>query len=244
MAGRRESVRRRVVLMPRRRPPCALPSAAVAAQERQRMARDLHDELGNLAVLKLYLAQVSASLKAGRTLQALRKLEEAAALLGEAMGSLRGVMLDRDPAVLDLGLPKAVGLTARQFSERTGIKVHLRASALPSRLPHAHETALFRVLQGALSNVLRHARAENATVTLTAAAATTPGVVLTVEDDGVGFGAGEATTAASFGLTAMRERAEALGGRFRVESWPARGGDKPRGTRIEVELPLSPGQAT
>jgi signal transduction histidine kinase len=237
MAGRREFVRRRVVLMPRRRP-CALPSAAVAAQERQRMARDLHDELGNLAVLKLYLAQVSASLKAGHTVHALRKLEEAAALLGDAMGSLRGVMLDRDPAVLELGLPKAVGLTTRQFSERTGIKVHLRASGLPSRLPHSHETALFRVLQGALSNVLRHARAESATVTL--AAATTPGVVLTVEDDGVGFGTGKATAAASFGLTAMRERAEALGGRFRVESWPARGGKEPRGTRIEVELPLSP----
>jgi signal transduction histidine kinase len=98
------------------------------------------------------------------------------------------------------------------------------------------------VLQGALSNVLRHARADSATVTLTAAP--TPGVVLTVEDDGVGFGTGEAAAAASFGLTAMRERAEALGGRFRVESWPARGGKEPRGTRIQVELPLSSGQVT
>lgn len=241
MAERREAVRRRVVLKSRRRA-CVLPSSAGVARERRRMARDLHDELGNLAVLKLYLAQVSSSLKAGRTVQALRKLEEAAALLGDAMGSLRGVMLDRAPAVLELGLPRAMDLTTRQFSERTGINVQLRASALPTPLPRAHETALYRVLQGALSNVLRHARAENATVTLTEA--DEPGVVLSVEDDGVGFPARDAGAAAGFGLNAMRERAEALGGRFRVESWPARGGRKPRGTRIEVELPLSPGQAT
>ena len=241
MAAGRETVRRRVVLKSRRRA-CVLPSSSGAARERRRLARDLHDELGNLAVLKLYLAQVSSSLKAGQTVQALRKLEEAAALLGDAMGSLRGVLLDREPAVLELGLPRAIDLTARQFSERTGIKVELRASALPTPLPRAYETALYRVLQGALSNVLRHARAENATVTLTEA--DEPGVVLSVEDDGVGFPARAAGAAASFGLNAMRERAEALGGRFRVESWPARGGQKPRGTRVEVELPLSPGHAT
>ena len=104
------------------------------------------------------------------------------------------------------------------------------------RLAPAYETALYRVLQGALSNVLKHSRAEHATVTLSEGPG--PAVVMAVEDDGIGFEARRRAPALSFGLTTMRERMEALGGRFLVESWPARTGKGRRGTRIEVSLPL------
>jgi signal transduction histidine kinase len=94
-------------------------------------------------------------------------------------------------------------------------------------------------MQGALSNVMKHSRAEQATVTLAAG----PGsvVIMTVEDDGVGFAARRRAAVNSFGLATMRGRMDALGGRFRVESWPAGAGADRQGTRIEVSLPLPPG---
>ena len=214
---------------------------ALDEQDRQRLARDLHDDIGHsLVVLKLYMEQMAQDFDKGRTSEAGRKLEETVGLVGDAIESVRRVILDLGPAVLEqLGLQQAIRLYARQFSARTGIKVHVRESAWPGRLPHTHETALYRVLQGALSNVLKHAQAANATVTLKADGGSA--VVMSVEDDGVGFEARRRAPALSFGLNTMRERMDALGGRFLVESWPARGGKGRRGTRIEVSLPLPPG---
>jgi two-component system sensor histidine kinase UhpB len=170
-------------------------------------------------------------------------LEETVALVTDAIASVRRVILDLGPAILEqLGLQQAIRLYARQFSVHTGIKVNVRESGLPGRLPPSHETALYRVLQGALSNVLKHSRAENATVTLGAGPG--PAAVMSVEDDGVGFEARRRAPALSFGLTTMRERMQALGGRFRVESWPAGTGKGRRGTRIEVNLPLPWGHTT
>jgi signal transduction histidine kinase len=155
---------------------------------------------------------------------------------------VRRVILDLGPAILEeLGLQQAIRLYARQFSGRTGIKVHVREHGALGRLPHTHERALYRVLQGALSNVLKHAHAGNATVTL--AAGPGPVVVMYVEDDGVGFDAQRRAPALSFGLSTMRGRMESLGGRFRIESWPAAAGAGRRGTRIEVALPLPLGSA-
>jgi signal transduction histidine kinase len=217
---------------------------ALEEQDRQRLSRDLHDEIGHsLVVLKLYMEQMAVDLKKGRTRQAGRKLEETLALVTDAIESVRRVILDLSPAVLDeLGLQQAIRLYGRQFAARTGIKVQVRESGLPARLPPPHETALYRILQGALSNVLKHSRAENATVTL--AAAPGPAVVMAVEDDGVGFQARRRASTESFGLNTMRERMEALGGRFLVESWPTRGRKRRRGTRIEARLPLPLGYPT
>jgi two-component system sensor histidine kinase UhpB len=206
-------------------------------QYRQRLARDLHDEFGSLAVLKRSLEQTAASLRRGRNGEAERRLEDTAALVTDTIESVRRVILDLGPAVLDeLGLPRAMRLATRQFAARTGIEVRLRAGGMPEHLPREHETALYRVLQGALSNVLRHSQARRAVVTL--APAPGPAVVMTVEDRGVGFPARARAAAGSFGLDAMRERVEALGGRFTLESWPARGRHRRRGTRVEVLLPL------
>jgi two-component system sensor histidine kinase UhpB len=211
---------------------------ALDEQDRQRVARDLHDEIGHgLVVLKLYLEQMAGDLRNGRTKQARRKLGETMAVATDAIESVRRVILDLGPAVLDdLGLQQAIRLYARQFSTRTSIKVNVRELGLPPRLPPQYETALYRLLQGALSNVLKHSRAKNATVTL--ATAPGPAVVLVVEDDGVGFQARRRAPALSFGLTTMRERVEALGGRIRVESWPRRGQKRKRGRGSRPGLPL------
>jgi len=214
---------------------------ALDEEDRRRLARDLHDEIGHsLVVLKLYMEQMAEDFSKGRTSEAARKLGESVGLVGDAIESVRRVILDIGPAVLEgLGLQQAIRVYARQFSSRTGINVRVEESALPARLPHTHETAFYRVLQGALSNVLKHSEAANATVTLAVEAGSA--VVMSIEDDGVGFEARRRAPALSFGLNTMRERMDALGGRFKVESWPARGEKRPRGTRIEVTLPVPPG---
>jgi signal transduction histidine kinase len=204
---------------------------ALDEQDRLRLGRDLHDEIGHaLIVLKLNLEQAAASLRDGSGEPARERVQEALALVADALTSVRRVILDLGPAVLDeQGLEQAVRLYASQFSARTGIDVKVRG-ALPDEMPPSHQRALYRVLQGTLSNVLEHARARAVAITL---AARPPGEVsLAVRDDGVGFDARRRSRAQSFGLRTMRERMAALGGRFRVES--KAGG----GTRVEVRLPL------
>ena len=110
----------------------------------------------------------------------------------------------------------------------------VRTRGRPGPLPSGHETALYRILQGALSNVLKHASAR--TVKVTVRARKGPAVAMTIEDDGVGFDA--ALPRQAFGLAAMRDRVASLGGRLRVESRPARSGRGRHGTRIEIALPL------
>jgi signal transduction histidine kinase len=217
---------------------------ALDEQDRRRLARDLHDDIGHsLVVLKLYMEQMAEDFAKGRTTEAGQKLGETVGLVGDAIESVRRVILDIGPAILEeLGLQQAVRLYARQFSARTRIKVQVRDSALPGRLPHTHETALYRVLQGALSNVLKHSQAESVTVTLTAGSGST--VVMSIEDDGVGFEAHRRAPALSFGLNTMRERMNALGGSFAAESSRARSGKGRRGTKIVVSLPLPAGYAT
>jgi len=214
---------------------------ALDEQDRQRLARDLHDDIGHsLVLLKLYMEQMAEDFSKGRTEEAGHKLDETVGLVSDAIESVRRVILDIGPAVLDqLGLQQAIRLYARQFTARTGIEVHVRESGLPGRLPRTHETALYRVLQGALANVLKHAQATSARVSLSAEAGSA--VLMSVEDDGVGFEARRRAPALSFGLNTMRERMEALGGRFQVESWPARSSGGRQGTRIEVSLPLPAG---
>jgi signal transduction histidine kinase len=99
-------------------------------------------------------------------------------------------------------------------------------------VPPSHETALYRVVQGALANVVKHARARVLKVTVGEVRGAV--LVMVIQDDGVGFDAARQPPAGAFGLAAMRGRIEGLGGRLHVESRPAR----PSGTRIEIDLPL------
>jgi signal transduction histidine kinase len=213
---------------------------ALDERERLRLSRDLHDEIGhNLLVLKLYLEMISRDLLRQEAGNVALKLAEASTLVGQSIASVRRLILDLGPAILDeVGFMAAVKLYAKQFSGRTGIKVSVREAPLP-KLPSSYETALYRVVQGALSNVVKHADSKTVRVTLGSAGKSV--IVMIVEDDGVGF---DTTPSAleGFGLAAMRDRIETLGGRFHVESSAPSGG-RTRGTRIEVDLPLRGGDS-
>jgi signal transduction histidine kinase len=207
-------------------------------RERRRLSRDLHDEIGHhLVVLKLYLGMIAKELTTRPPAQTRRKLDEATGLVSQGIQSVRRLILDLGPGALEeLGLLPALRLYARQFTSRTGVKVRVLASGTPWKLPSSHETALYRVLQGALSNVLNHARARNVVVTM--GRAKQGAITMVIEDDGVGFDT--AVRQQAFGLAAMRERITSLGGGFRVESRRAAAGRRRHGTRIEVELPVVP----
>ncbi len=203
-------------------------------QERHRLSRDLHDEIGHsLVVLKLYLEMITMDLEKGNSAEISQKIQEAMTLVSQSIQSVRRLILDLGPAILEeVGFVPAVKLYARQFQMRTNIKVHLQEGPLP-KMPANYETALYRVLQGALSNIVKHARASNVKINLGSVRDFV--VVMIIEDDGVGFLPETKKSGQAFGLSAMRERIQALGGRFHIES--AGSGSK-RGTRIEVDLPV------
>jgi signal transduction histidine kinase len=211
---------------------------SVEDKERHRLSRDLHDEIGhNLIVLKLYLEMIKGDLDKGHASQVGQKIDEALSLVVGGIDSVRRLILDLGPAILDeVGLVPAIKQYARQFQARTGIGVTVQESNLPTSLPPSYETTLYRVLQGALSNVVRHARAKNIRITLSSVKESL--IAMIIEDDGIGFDVVRKTAGPAFGLTAMRERIESLGGRIQLESRPARAGSRRSGTRIEVDLPL------
>ena len=208
-------------------------------QERQRLSRDLHDEIGHhLVVLKLYLGMISSELAKARPARIRERLDEAIGLVSQAIQSVRRLILDLGPVALEgVGFLPAIKLYARQFSARTGVKVRVRDRGLPEQLPSSHETALYRLLQGALSNVLKHAQARSVRVMVGGAKGSW--VEMTIEDDGIGFDT--AVPRQAFGLAAMRDRVASLGGRLRVESAAAEVAGRRHGTRIDVELPLENG---
>lgn len=187
--------------------------------ERARIARDLHDHVGQI------LTGIDLGLKAvkeGR-LEAIPALQE---LVRSAIQDIRLLSRSLRPSALDtLGLEAALKRMAEEFAERTGIQVNLFCH-LPERLPEAHETALYRVIQEALTNVARHAGAREVSVILQQ---DEDEVSLVVEDDGRGFTQGARP---GLGLLGMRERVELLGGQFQVESL------EDLGTTLYARIPL------
>jgi len=211
-------------------------------QERRRLSHDLHDDIGHqLLLLKLYLELIATDAKQGEIPQLSPRLDEALGLVSGAIDSVRRLILDLGPAIFDeLGFLPAIRFYARQFSSRTAISVTVRAPDLPENIPASHQVALYRVLQGALSNVVEHARAGRVRVTIESVEAKK--LIMIVEDNGVGFDP-LSLSGRSFGLTAMRERVEVLGGRFQIESTTASSHSRKTGTRISIELPLPEGSA-
>lgn len=203
--------------------------------ERQRIARELHDETGQkLTALAMGLAAVEQQVANEETTRAAELIRNLRELSDEAIIELRHIMADLRPAQLDdLGLTPALRWYVNQYQGRhPGIKVSFSTDRLERRLPPQHETVLFRAAQEALTNVARHAQASHVTVALTQ----TPDTVrLEVADNGVGFDVNAPAHHApgsGLGLVGMRERVALVGGRCVVTAEP--GG----GTRVLVELPL------
>ncbi len=207
--------------------------------DRRHLARDLHDEIGHdLIVLKLYTQVIALDLKKGEIGQVRRKLTESVSLIKHALLSVRRLTFDLGPTVWnEQGFIPAVRLYAKQFAARTGLKVSLRAAGLKGKLPTHYETTLYKVLQGALSNIVAHADARHAGITLEDRRKF---IIMRVEDDGKGFNVGSklSTPPKSYGLRAMQDRIEFLGGDIQFSSSPARSRKSRRGTTIEVRLPV------
>ncbi len=151
-------------------------------------------------------------------------------LVASALGDVRRLTVElRPPALDDFGLAAALERLAGVVAERSGLDVDVNVGVPPGTLPAEHETAIYRVVQEALTNVVKHASAKSISIVVT----TADGMVRTViEDDGAGFTFG-AVRKEALGLVGMRERALLLGGRFDVESSPG------AGTTIVAEIPLT-----
>ena len=207
----------------------------VQETERRSIARELHDEIGQLLTatkLNLQAAQDSDEPAAVNAL-----LQESISSLDRLLDQVRNLWLDLRPPMLDdLGLVAALRWYVRQLGQRAGLRVEFAAEFAERPVESAWETACFRVAQEALTNVVRHARAKNVFVQLRRQGKE---VRLLVRDDGTGFDAAaakeEARHGASLGLLGMEERIRLAGGRCAIES--SRG----RGTEIHAIFPLEDG---
>ena len=199
-------------------------------QEQSRIARELHDELGqSLTALKMITASARQSLASGDSSTA-GKLGKIEALLDDTVASARRIAADLRPLMLDdLGLIPAVEWLTEDFSQRHDVPCRLDVEDPELRLPGAHESAVFRIVQESLTNVARHAQAKHVVVKV---AREESALAITVSDDGIGFATDAPRGANSRGLLGMRERAYLLGGEIHVTSGPG------RGTIVEVRLPL------
>ena len=197
--------------------------------ERRRLARELHDEVGQaLTAVKM---DIGIALRAENRARATDALEEASEITETALRGVRDLSQLLHPSMLDdFGLPTTLRTYLRNFSHRTGIRAQL-AESIEARLLPATEVCAYRIVQEAFNNIVQHSGATACTVMLRAASGT---LWLTIDDNGRGFGPTPQPPDArpGLGLIGMRERAQALGGTFAVESAP--GG----GTRISVGLPL------
>jgi len=199
-------------------------------EERTRIAREIHDELGQaLTALKLDLAWLEQ--QSPRRGQGGFKLGEQpiSARIDETMAIVRRIASELRPSVLDqLGLEAAMEWLVQESSRRSGIKVVLRAEDIP-RLPHETASHIFRILQEALTNVTRHSDATEVQVTMKQTATS---IVLGVEDNGIGIGPQSLSGLRSLGLVGMRERAVACGGNLMIRGTPG------SGTAIVVTIPV------
>ncbi len=211
-------------------------------KERRKLAQDLHDEIGHdLIVLKLYTQVIELDLKKREIGRLPKKLKESVSLINHALKGIRHLVFDLGPAVWnEQGFIPAIRLYTRQFAARTGLRTRFSARRLRVKLPAHYETAMYKVLQGALANVAAHAGARSVRIVL---ASGRDAIVMKVADDGKGFDVGRmlGKPPRSYGLRTMRDRVELLGGTIEFISRPAhraaRNGAR-RGTLIEIHLPL------
>ncbi|HUG26234.1 CHASE3 domain-containing protein [Piscinibacter sp.] len=196
--------------------------------ERSRLARELHDELGALlTAAKLDAARIRSRLGTGSP-EASERLAHLSELLNNGIALKRRIIEDLRPSSLsNLGLLAALEIQAREFGERSGTEVRCELEAV--KLRPAAELTVYRLVQEAFTNIAKYAQAKRVDVTL---AARDGAAEISVRDDGVGFDATQRRSS-SHGLLGMRYRVEAEGGSFTLDSAPG------QGTRIRAVLPMS-----
>ncbi len=200
-------------------------------EERARLARELHDELGQaLTAVKLDLQLLGEEINPDQTQQLL--LDQSIALVDHTINLVRRQSVSlRPPQLDDMGLFAALNDMISGFQRRTGVDISLFYENNSDRYPGHIETALYRCIQESLTNVARHARAKKANILISTSAY--GDLLVKVIDDGVGFNQDSLTVSSEhIGLTGMRERVKLLGGEFKIISKPG------HGTSVEITVPL------
>jgi two-component system sensor histidine kinase UhpB len=189
-------------------------------KERQRLSRELHDEIGQaLTALKIVLGLIKSELTEDQAILA-GQLGEAINLTGETLEQLRNLAHDLRPPALDtLGLNLTLEDYCREFGRRTHTNITYSGGEI-SDLSGEIRITLYRFVQEALTNVVKHALANRVWVTL---GSRNNLLILTINDDGVGFPNGSNDIRGGIGLSGMQERLEMLGGKLTVESVPGQG---------------------
>jgi two-component system, NarL family, sensor histidine kinase UhpB len=203
--------------------------------ERARLARELHDELGQvLTSLKLefmWLVDELGKSQPKPGIQLVNKLQALVGLIEISIQSVRHISGELRPAVLDhLGLAEAIQWEAGRFESRTGIRCRVTSQVKSEIADRARALALFRILQEALTNVVRHAHAGAVRITLRERGRL---MTLTVKDNGRGITRGEMSSVDSIGILGMVERARLIGGRVTIA------GVQGRGTTVAVQVPIA-----
>jgi signal transduction histidine kinase len=204
-------------------------------EERRRIARELHDEIGQaLTAMKTELTLTEHH--GGLSGKAAQSLAQARSITERTIETVRNLSELLHPATLDdFGLPDTLASYLKSFSERTGVRTELVQDRMAPRMPAELEVSAYRIVQEALTNIAKHAEATTCRVFVQHLPYS---LLLTVEDDGKGFDPKRSAAGGDrggLGLVGIRERASELGGTFRLEGSPG------KGTRVTVELPIPSG---
>ncbi len=207
----------------------SLSARVVEAQEeeRRRLSRELHDEVGQtLSAVLVDAANLAQRIPPG-DVESQEALENIRKHASASVNSIRDIALLLRPSMLDdLGLIPALEWQAREVSRRGGVKVRVMAEGVPESLPDNVRTSIYRLVQEALHNVSSHAAAAHAVVTVRGR----DGFIdVQVEDDGAGF---DPSVKRGMGMLGMEERVKQLGGRFEIQSQPG------KGATVRASLPV------
>jgi signal transduction histidine kinase len=202
-------------------------------QERTRIARELHDDLSQrMALLGIGLTQFERSLPELPS-DAQERLHNISEVASEVSSELHSISHQLHPAKLDLlGLVATVGGHCREVSQQHELQIEFVHYDVSDRIPKDVALCLFRIVQEALRNIVKHGRTESAKVELSGSA---DEIYLRISDQGAGFSPESAQARGGLGLISMRERLRLIGGHLDVESEPS------RGTRIYVRVPVGDG---
>jgi PAS domain S-box-containing protein len=203
----------------------------IQEEERRALARELHDEIGQqLTVARLMVERLAPSGEKYERAPDMQQLDSILTLIDSMSTRVRELSLNLRPSMLDdEGLGPALLWQTERYTQMTGIEVKLAYRGLEDRLTATIETAVYRIVQEALTNVARHAGVKQVTVQVLVDEL----VTILIEDTGRGFDVEEVLKTHTTGLSGMRERVELLGGQFTTESRPG------EGTRIIAEIPVS-----
>jgi signal transduction histidine kinase len=230
----RQTRARYVELARSRRALRQLSARLVDAQETERRAisRELHDEVGQtLGALLVDIGRLSATLSGERP-EVKEQVDNLKSVAERTFQSVRNIALLLRPSMLDdLGLAAALEWQGREVSRRSEIEVSVESESVPEDLPDEYKISIYRLVQEALNNAVRHSGARNAKVLVERLATS---IVVRVTDDGRGF---DPVRSRGMGILGMEERVKRLGGKLRVESQPG------KGATVTAELPIPAGGA-